>query len=178
MRKDGAADREKSRLRALRSFWVLDEAAPPAFDCVVQAASALCGTPIALVSLVDEGRLYFMARAGLDVTQVPSSNSLCNYAVQLPEGMLEVPDASADLRFADSPLVTGPPGIRFYAGAPLVMSDNETIGTLCVIDRSPRELTESQRVGLLALAEITVQLLESRRRELTLASALQQFDRG
>jgi len=86
--------------------------------------------------------------------------------------MLEVHDASSDPRFADSPLVTGPPGIRFYAGVPLVSIEGETIGTLCVIDRQPRTLNESQRVALAALAEITMELLEGRRREMLLQQRL------
>lgn len=178
MAKSSAARSEQPRLRALESFEVLDETALPGFDCLVQVASALCGTPIALVSLVDHDRLRFMARAGLDLLQVPSTGSLCNYAILTPETMLEVRDASSDARFATSPLVTGPPGIRFYAGVPLVTSDKEAIGTLCVIDRQPRVLTESQRVGLASLAQVAVDMLESRRRELALRSALGQQKRG
>ena len=163
---------EESRLRALGSFDILDESALPTLDCLVQVASALCGTPIALVSLVDRDRLLFKARSGLDVGQVPRTGSLCNYAIQTPQSMLEVRDASCDPRFAASPLVTGAPGIRFYAGVPLVTSEDEALGTLCVIDRQARVLTESQRAGLLSLAQVAVQMLESRGRELALRAAL------
>ena len=176
MKKTVEADKQATRLQALRSFQILDEVAPVAFDSLVQVASALCGTPIALVSLVDEERLYFMARTGLDVVQVPNTRSLCSYAIQTPQLILEVRDASCDPRFADSPLVTGPPGIRFYAGVPLLTCENEAIGTLCVIDRQPRELTESQWVGLAALAQVALQLLESRRRELTWQSGMRKPD--
>lgn len=158
----------EARLRALHSFDVLDKPAPVAFEHVVQVASALCGSAIALISLVDRERLYFMASAGLEVKQVPNQHSLCAYATLFSHKLLEVRDALEDPRFRESPLVTGPPGIRFYAGAPLVSSDNEVLGTLCVIDRQPRELNESQRVALGSLAEVTVQLLEARRRELQL----------
>ena len=178
MAKSSAAKSEQSRLRALESLEILDETALPGFDCLVQVASALCETPIALVSLVDQDRLRFMARAGLDVVQVPNTGSLCAYAILTPEALLEVRDVSSDKRFADSPLVTGPPGIRFYAGVPLFTSDKEAIGTLCVIDRQPRVLTESQRVGLASLAQVAVEMLESRRRELALQSALGQRKRG
>lgn len=178
MANSNAAKREQSRQRALESFEILDETALPGFDCLVQVASALCGTPIALVSLVDRDRLRFMARAGLDVLEVPSTGSLCSYAIMTPETMLEVRDASCDPRFAESPLVTGPPGIRFYAGVPLFSSDEEAIGTLCVIDRQPRVLTESQRVGLASLAQVAMDMLESRRRERALQAALAQRKRS
>lgn len=163
---------ETSRLQSLDALQVLDIPPQVAFDQIVQVASLLCGTPIALVSLVDRDRLYFLARAGLDVRQVPSEHSLCDHAILTPLELMEVRDASGDPRFADSPLVTGPPGIRFYAGAPLVTSEGVAIGTLCVIDRQPRQLNESQRVGLDTLAQLTVQLMESRRREWGLQQAL------
>lgn len=156
---------DASRLRALDSLGVLDALPQPVYDQVVQVASLLCGTPIALVSLVDRDRLYFLARTGLDVEQVPSEHSLCNYAILTPQSLLEVRDASCDPRFAESPLVTGPPGIRFYAGTPLLTTEGEAIGTLCVIDRQARVLTESQRVGLESLGQLTIHLLESRLRE-------------
>jgi len=168
-----AAD-QTSRLQALASFDVLDTPPLAMFDQVVQVASLTCGTPIGLVSLVDRNRLYFMARTGVDVAEVPNERSLCNHAILTPLELLEVRDASADPRFADSPLVTGPPGIRFYAGAPLVTSDGEAIGTLCVIDRQPRTLTETQRVALESLAQITMALLESRRRERRLMEQLRK----
>ena len=165
---------DASRLRALDSLGVLDALPQPVYDQVVQVASLLCGTPIALVSLVDRDRLYFMARTGLDVEQVPSERSLCNYAVLTPQALLEVRDASCDPRFAESPLVTGPPGIRFYAGTPLLTTEGEAIGTLCVIDRQPRVLSESQRVGLESLGQLTIHLLESRRRERLLQQAFDE----
>ncbi len=157
---------EAARLSALRSFQVLD--APPAlaFDHLVQVAGLLCESPIALVSLVDSERLFFLANAGLDARQVPRKGSLCECAILSSDDMLEVEDASKDMRFASSELVTGFPGIRFYAGVPLVSSEGAALGTLCVIDRKPRTLTESQRTGLYYLAQLTVELLESRRREL------------
>jgi len=163
---------EAMRLQSLASFDVLDTPPQAMFDQVVQVASLLCGTSIGLVSLVDRERLYFMARVGVDVDQVPNERSLCGHAILTPQTMLEVHDASSDPRFADAPLVTGPPGIRFYAGVPLVSTEGEAIGTLCVIDRQPRTLNESQRVALAALAEITMELLEGRRREMLLQQRL------
>lgn len=175
----GSADgvvKEQARLSALASFQLLDSPPHAAFDHIVQVASAVCGVPIALVSLVDHNRLYFMARAGLDVEEVPSERSLCNYAIRTPGSMLEVRDASCDPRFSTSPLVTGPPGIRFYAGVPLVTDEGEAMGTLCVIDRVPRVLSESQCVALDCLAQLTVELMHSRRRELRLQQRLTELD--
>jgi len=163
---------ETARLQALEALQVLDLPPSATFDQVVQVASLMCGTPIALVSLVDSDRLCFVGRTGLDVHQVPSKHSLCDYAILTPQTLLEVRDASCDARFADSPLVTGPPGIRFYAGAPLVTSQGHAIGTLCVIDRKARDLSESQRVALESLAQLVMQLMESRQRELHLQQAL------
>ncbi len=158
---------ESSRQQALDSFRILDTQPEPVYDEVVLLASHICGTPVALVSLVDRERLYFKARAGLDVEQVPRQRSLCDYAIQSPHELLEVCDAGTDPRFADTPLVIGAPGIRFYAGVPLVTSDGMAIGTLCVIDREPRTLDDRQRTALRSLARLTVELLESRRRALT-----------
>ena len=154
-----------ARLAALDALYLLDAAPEPMFDQVAQVASLLCATPIALISLVDRDRLYFLARQGLDVAEVPNQQSLCRYAMLSPNEFMEVRDASVDARFADSPLVTGPPGIRFYAGAPLITSEGTAIGTLCVIDRRPRELSESQRVALDSLGQITIELMEARQRE-------------
>lgn len=160
------------RQRALDSLRVL--ATPPhrMLDQIVQVASIVCGTPIALVSLIDQERLLFLARAGLDVREVPSSHSLCDHAILTPFEVLEVPDASLDPRFANSPLVTGPPGIRFYAGVPLI-TDNVPIGTLCAIDDKPRErLSASQLVALESLAQMTIHLFESQRHEWQLEEEL------
>lgn len=167
--------KEHSRLRALDAFQVLDTPPQAMFDQVVQVASLLCATPIALISLVDHDRLFFLAHAGLDVRQVPSERSLCDHAILTPQLLLEVEDASSDPRFAESPLVTGPPGIRFYAGAPLVSETGEAIGTLCVIDRQARTLSESQRVALDSLAQVTMHLLELRRSEMALRQQLAEI---
>lgn len=169
---DVMAENEVARLDALRSFGVLDMPVHPAFEQIVQVAAQIAVTPVALVSLVSSDHLHFVARAGLDAPQVPSQGSLCNYAIRTPCELLEVRDASEDPRFADSALVTGFPGIRFYAGVPLITSDGHALGTLCVIDRQPRVLTESQRLALFCLAHVTIELLESHRREQRLRDVL------
>jgi PAS domain S-box-containing protein len=141
--------REQARLAALRRFAILDTPADREFDDLVGLASRLFAAPIALVSLVDAGRQWFKARIGLVQAQTPREHSFCTHALA-EDDVLVVEDATCDPRFAANPLVTGEPGIRFYAGAPLRTPDGHAIGTLCVIDRVPRKFESDQR-GLLEL---------------------------
>jgi PAS domain S-box-containing protein len=151
---------EERRLGALRALDVLDTPPEEAFDRLTRVASRILGTPIALVSLVDEDRQWFKSRVGLDATETPREHAFCAWAIHEPK-VFEVADATRDPRFADNPLVVGDPGIRFYAGAPLV-TDEGLLGTLCVIDRTPRELTDEQRQILEDLAGAVVEILKSR----------------
>ena len=122
-------------------------------DDIVELAAMICGVPIALVSLVDRDRQYFKARVGLEACETPRDISFCGHAI-LGSGLFVVPDAAQDERFADNPLVTGPPYIRFYAGVPLTIDGHYPVGTLCVIDSKPRVLDERMRDALLRLARI------------------------
>lgn len=143
---------------------MLDTASEPAFDDIVRFAGALCGTPIALISLVEGDRQWFKARAGLDVSQTSRETSFCRYAM-LGDDLMIVPDATRDPRFVDNALVTDEPHIRFYAGEPLVSPEGVPLGSLCVIDREPRDgLTDLQAQGLAVLAAQVMNLLEARRR--------------
>lgn len=152
---------EAQRLQALHALQVLDSAPEPAFDALVQAASLVCGVPISLVSLVDGHRQWFKASVGLPgVAETPRESAFCAHALH-SDGLLEVPDAVADPRFADNPLVLGDPGIRFYAGAPLVLRNGYRVGTLCVIDREPRTLTEHQRAVLRQLSVACAEALQA-----------------
>ena len=140
----------------------MDSAAEREFDALAHAASAFCGTPIALISLVDAERQWFKANVGLEgVSQTPRELAFCAHAIQ-GDDVMEVPDATQDPRFAENPLVTGQPDIRFYAGAPLHLSNGARVGTLCVIDREPRQLSDTQREVLAHLATAAVQALEAR----------------
>jgi len=152
---------ENERLRALHASGLLDTPPEPAFDDLARIASQLCGTPIALVSLVDEDRQWFKSRIGLDASETPREQAFCAHAI-LRNEVLVVPDATMDVRFRDNPLVTGGPGIRFYAGAPLEVAGGHRIGTLCVIDTVVHELTEAQREALVALARQVVAQIELR----------------
>ena len=132
---------ETARLEALRAYGVLDSPAERACDDLVKLAAQLCGTPVATVSLVDESRQWFKAKVGLDTCETNRDVAFCAHAILQPDQLLVVPDATLDSRFADNPLVTGAPHIRFYAGAPLLTPQGLAIGTLCVIDYVPRQLS-------------------------------------
>ncbi|MEO3936931.1 PAS domain S-box protein [Dermatophilaceae bacterium Soc4.6] len=159
---------EGARLAALARYDVLDTAPEEAFDDLCQLAAQLCGTPTALVSLVDEGRQWFKARLGLDVCSSDRDIAFCAHALD-GQDVLVVPDATADPRFRHNPLVTGPPHIRFYAGAPLITPDGLALGTLCVIDTIPRQLDGQQLGQLAVLARQVMTQLEHRRQAQALA---------
>jgi two-component system, cell cycle sensor histidine kinase and response regulator CckA len=154
---------EKKRLEVLWDYGVLDTPPEAEFDELTALAAHICEAPVALISLVDEQRQWFKAKVGLEVPETPRDISFCAHAI-LQTGLFVVPDATKDPRFADSPLVTGEPFIRFYAGAPLITPDGHAVGTLCVTDRRPRELSLDQRQALRILARVVVMQLEARRR--------------
>ena len=156
-------DREASRQHSLDRLSVLDSGAEASFDGLVHAAAAICGTPIALISLIDHDRQWFKANVGLEgVSETPRAISFCAHAIEQAD-LFVVEDAQLDPRFATNPIVTGDPHIRFYAGAPLLLSDGSTVGTLCVIAREPLRLTDQQREVLRQLGRTAVHLLEGRR---------------
>lgn len=153
---------EQSRLAALRDLQVLDTQPEEEFDSVVRLVARLLDVPIALVSLVDTDRQWFKARVGLDVQETDRSSAFCAHAILAGGESLIVEDAQADPRFADSALVTGPPGIRFYVGIPLVTRAGSAIGTLCVIDTRPRTISDDDLAFLREQAAVIVVQLELR----------------
>ncbi|WP_426688184.1 sensor domain-containing diguanylate cyclase [Rhodanobacter ginsengiterrae] len=153
---------EVERLSRLRALGVLDTDAEPLFDALTRAAALVVGAPIALLTLVDAERQWFKSNVGLDgVSETPRASAFCAHTI-LGHDLLEIADAQNDPRFADNPLVTGSPHIRFYAGAPLDLGDGVRVGSLCVIDREPRTLSDAQRNVLMALAQAATQALELR----------------
>ena len=144
---------EAGRQDALDRTGLVSPAGNADLQDIVELAATICDVPIALVSLVDHGRQFFKAKVGLDAQETPRDISFCGHAILGTEPFI-VPDAAADDRFADNPLVTGSPHIRFYAGVPLVVDDQHAVGTLCVIDTRPRVLDERMRDSLERLARI------------------------
>ncbi len=153
---------EAERLTALHGYAVLDTPDEAEFDDFTQLASQICGTPIALISLVDAHRQWFKSKVGLAAAETPRDISFCGHAIQ-EAGLFEVPNALEDTRFHDNPLVTSDPNIRFYAGMPLTTPAGLAVGTLCVIDRVPRQLNAEQRDALARLGRQVVRQLELRR---------------
>lgn len=153
---------EARRSRALHGYDVLDTPPEAEFDDLARIASEVCGTPIAVVNLVDTHRQFFKAEVGLGVRETPLETSFCGHAI-LTEDLMVVPDATQDPRFAGNPLVTGEPGLRFYAGALLKTPDGLPIGTMCVLDYVPRILDPMQLRTLTLLARQAMTQLEHRR---------------
>jgi GAF domain-containing protein len=153
---------EAGRIAALEKYAILDSDPEQSFDDLTLLASFICKTPIALISLVDEDRQWFKSRVGMDAKETSRDIAFCSTAI-LQSDVFVVPDALKDDRFRDNPLVVSDPHIRFYAGAPLINEDGYALGTLCVVDRAPRELAPDQKEALKALSRLVLAQLEFRR---------------
>jgi signal transduction histidine kinase len=154
---------ESERLQALEDYEILDTLPEQDFDDITNIASQICGTPISLVSLIDSKRQWFKSHHGLNVSETPRELSFCGHAIHNPEQPFIVRDSRDDGRFTDNPLVSGDPHVIFYAGVPLVNPEGFPLGTLCVIDHTPRELTPQQLKSLQSLANMVIRQLEERR---------------
>ncbi|MBF9238586.1 LytTR family transcriptional regulator DNA-binding domain-containing protein [Hymenobacter sp. BT683] len=166
---------EPERMEALHSYQVLDTDPEQVFNDLAQLSAFICGTPMSLVSLIDGERQWFKAKVGLEAKETPREYAFCQYAMRADD-IYEVPDAALDERFAQNPLVTGDPNIRFYAGAPLLSPEGQPLGTLCALDTVPRELTEDQREALRILARQVMAHLELRRIRIQLEDERQKLD--
>ena len=154
---------EPARLAALQKYAILDSEPEQAFDDLVQLASFICDTPIAMISLVDENRQWFKSKIGVSVSETPREIAFCNTAIRQSD-IFVVPDTLNDERFRSNPLVTSEPKIRFYAGAPLINEEGYALGTICVVDKTPREFTPAQQAALKALSRLVLAQMEFRRR--------------
>ncbi|RYG86729.1 GAF domain-containing protein, partial [bacterium] len=153
---------ERERVEALHRFEILDSSAEERFDELARLAALICNAPIAVISFLDRHRQWFKARVGIESRGTPREHAFCSYTILNPGEVMQVPDARLDPRFAANPMVSTEAGIRFYAGAPLLSSDGEAIGTLCVVDKEPRELRPDQLQALRSLAAQVVAQLELR----------------
>lgn len=154
---------EAQRIEALRRYQILDTPPEKAFDDLVEIATLICGTQMGAVTLVDQDRQWFKARKGLGATETPRDFAFCAHAILTPGELFTVENAELDARFVNNPYVTDNPHVRFYAGAPLLGSEGEALGTLCVFDATPSILNEEQRSALAALSRQASHLMELRR---------------
>lgn len=149
---------DQDRVRALKSYGVLDTDPEPSFQTVTNTAAIAFGVPIAAVSLIDEERQWFKARHGLKVCETAREVSFCTHAI-LQEDFFIVPDTRLDPRFRDNPLVTGEPHLRFYAGAPLIDDEGWALGTFCIMDTAPRLLSDDEMTMLSGFARFALTAL-------------------
>jgi GAF domain-containing protein len=166
-------DNETQRLAALREYHILDTAAEQTYDDITALAAYLCDVPIAMISLVDESRQWFKSKLGWNQQETPRDVAFCAHAILQSEPLI-VRDALKDPRFADNALVTRAPHIRFYAGFPLTTPEGFALGTLCVIDRKPRQISAEQKLAMQALARQVMALLELRRVSARMAEVLEK----
>lgn len=162
---------EVARVAALNRYAILDTEPEQSFDDLVTLAAYVCRAPIAMLSLVDDHRQWFKSKVGVEIGETPRDISFCSRAIE-QEDLFLVPDALEDPRFRDNPLVVNEPHIRFYAGAPLINEDGFALGTLCVVDRQPRELDESQKEALKSLRSLALAQIELRQNLRLLKDAL------
>jgi signal transduction histidine kinase len=168
---------ESERLKVLESYSILDTLPEMDYDNLTAIASEICNTPISLVSLIDSKRQWFKSHHGLNVSETPIDYAFCAHAIIDPNDIFIIQDTRKDEHFFDNPLVTGEPHIVFYAGVPLVGADDLPIGTLCVIDRKPKLLSQTQILALKALANQVMNLLELRKTKAQLERALQDVEK-
>ncbi|MDX6271230.1 MAG: hypothetical protein QOD28_2453 [Acidobacteriota bacterium] len=167
---------EAARLEVLHEFKVLDTDPEQTFDDITRLAAYICHTPIAIITLVDAHRQWFKSRVGLSFSETARDVSFCAHAIKQP-GPLVVRDALDDERFRNNPLVTADPYIRFYAGSPLTTVEGFSLGTLCVIDHYPREITPEQMAALRVLSQQVMTQLELRRTIRTLTRSVNEAKR-
>ena len=171
-------ENEEQRLAALHSYQILDTAEEKEFDDLTTLASAICQTPVALISLIDGERQWFKSAKGVDARETPKEYAFCAHTIAGVDDMLVIEDARQDNRFAENPFVTGDTQVVFYAGVPLVNEDGFALGSLCVIDTQKRSLTDEQTSALKILARQVVDKLELRRKMIALEKAYREVQQS
>lgn len=162
---------EAKRLEVLDAYQILDTDQEEDFNGITKLASEICGTPIALITLLDEHRQWFKSAVGLDIESTPREHAFCSHTIVEQAGIMEVTDARADIKFSDNPLVVGDPGIVFYAGVSLIGTEGMPMGSLCVIDRVTRKLSVNQLDALKTLAKQVIAQMELRKKVRKLSEA-------
>lgn len=169
-------ENENSRLKALKEYSILDTLPEKEYDEITHLAAQITGMPISLISLIDEKRQWFKSHYGVEETESPREVAFCAHAINDQNHIMIVPDSRKDERFHDNPMVTGDAKVIFYAGVPLVTSDGFSLGTLCVIDNKPNELSENQLKALSTLANQLMQLFELRKKTSDLNTRLFELE--
>src|SRR6266404_2160375 len=169
---------EEARLAALREYKILDTLPEQRFDDLALIASQICGTPVALITIIDSDRQWFKSKVGIDIPETPRDVSFCAHAILDESGLFVVEDATEDQRFSSNPFVTSEPHVRFYAGARFLSFNGLPLGTLCVVDQKPRHLSKEQRAALAALARQVEHQLELRRNLIELKQSLEARGRA
>lgn len=164
---------EQTRLAVLAGYDILDTDAEIQFDSLASLVASICKTPMAIITLLDERRQWFKSKVGLDIDETPREIAFCDHAIR-QKNLFVVPDTHLDPRFANNPLVLGPPHVRFYAGAPLLTRDGLALGTLAVLDRKPRTLDDVQRETLRVLSAEVVAQIELRKNLIALEEAVRE----
>ncbi len=172
MTKPNEHEKERERLKSLESYSILDTLPEADFDNLTAIAAEICGTPVSLISLIDNKRQWFKSHHGVDATETPKEYAFCAHAINDPDNVFIVQDARNDERFYDNPLVIGEPYVIFYAGVPFMGEEGLPLGTLCVIDHKPKLLNQSQIRSLSALSNQVSNLLKLRKSKLLLEQAL------
>lgn len=166
---------EAERLKALYEYEILDTQAEKAYDDLTRLATYICRTPIAAITLIDSDRQWLKSKIGISESQTPRDVAFCSHAI-LESGIMVVPDALDDVRFRDNPLVTDGPKLRFYAGSPITTSGGYKLGTLCVIDTVPRELSNGQMAALRVLGRQVMMQMELRRENRELRAKVAELE--
>lgn len=167
---------EDARLEKLASYDLLDTLPEQDYDDLTRIASEICDTKISLISLIDKDRQWIKSSQGTDMKETPRDQAFCAYAINYPDELFLVKDAREDDRFSNNPLVTEDPNVVFYAGMPLVDTDGYALGSLCVIDHEPKELTERQIDSLRALSKQVMNLIQLRKSQADMSKMLQQLE--
>lgn len=167
---------EEERLQALKEYDIMDSLPEEDYDGITSLASRICGTPISLISLLDDHRQWFKSAVGLEVKETPREHAFCAHTIQITTEILVVPDSREDERFANNPLVTGDPHIVFYAGVPLVNKQGHALGSLCVIDVEKHTLNAFQQEAMRQLAKQVVNLMELKKKNKSLSNLVHALE--